>query len=73
MLDALVPGKRQLERKTENTWKDSCKSDIHGSVTGVKGDGPILVRAKWKNDIRNHSGDPGRWEKPEEKKNTENS
>ena len=31
----------------------------------------VLDRTEWNNDIQYHSGDPRRWEKPEEKKDTE--
>ena len=53
MLDAPVPGKRARGRHNTR-WKDSCKRDMES--VGLKEDDE-LDRAKWKNDIHNHSGD----------------
>ena len=43
-------------RGRQNTrWKESCKRDR--DCVGLKEE-DTLDRTKWKNDIRNHSGDP---------------
>ena len=65
MLDAPVPGKKRRGRH-KTRWKDLCKRDMEN--VGLKED-DALDRATSKNDIKTHSGDPRRWEKPEEKKN----
>ena len=64
MLDAPVPGKR-LRGRQATRRKDSCKRYM-GSV-GLKEE-DAMARTKWKNDMHDHSGNPRRWEKPEEKK-----
>ena len=55
MIDAPLPGKRH--RKTDNQV-EKC---------GLKEE-DVLDRAKWKNDIQYHSGDPWWWKKHEKKK-----
>ena len=64
MLDAPVRGKKKRGRQ-KTRWKDSCKRDMES--VGLEED-DARDRAKRKNDIQYHSGDPRLLGKPEEKK-----